>query len=663
MCGICGSVRPGGVLDETAIEKMNGAMVHRGPDDEGVWIDHPRGVMLGHRRLSILDLSSLGRQPMVSASGRFVMVFNGEIYNHLELRLRLDDSGCAPVWGGHSDTETLLACFSTWGVLRTLQAATGMFALALWDRDEKSLTLARDRLGEKPLYYGWQGDVFMFASELKALRAHPRFRGTIDRGALSLLLRHNCIPAPYSIYEGVRKLEAGHYLTLTGPVLRGQGALDPLPYWSLAQVASLGLADPFVGSASEAVDSLDAMLSASVASQMVSDVPLGAFLSGGVDSSAVVSLMQANSSRRVKTFTIGSSTPGYDETAHARAVAAYLGTDHTELQVSAEDALSVIPQLPSIYCEPFGDSSQVPTILVSRLAREHVTVALSGDGGDELFGGYNRYLGALKTWSQLRRVPTPLRRLAAKALISQSPRNWDRLFAAMGVVIPRRLRISTPGDKAHKLAEVLRAEDERAYYRHLTSHWADPSALVIAGHEPQTHVTTGSSWLLGQPRELQMMAMDSLTYLPDDLLVKVDRAAMANSLETRVPLLDHRVVEFAWRLPLDLKIRGGVGKWALREVLYRYVPKSLIERPKMGFGIPIDEWLRGPLREWVDSLINVNRLRHEGFFHPEPINALWQEHLSGTRNRQHQLWTILMFQAWLDRQETYCSNSPRPAAF
>ncbi len=651
MCGLVGfyqfssrSAYPG------VITGMTNAIRHRGPDDAGYWMDDSDGLVLGHRRLAILDLSPAGHQPMRSSCERYVIAFNGEIYNHLDLRNRLGAEGHAPHWRGHSDTETLLACFAAWGIERTLKATVGMFAIALWDREHKQLTLARDRMGEKPLYYGWQNDVLLFGSELKALKAHPSFEGQVDRNALTLLLRHNCIPAPYSIYQGIAKLMPGHYLTISLRDANAPRDMKSTAYWSLNETVEQGLAHPFSGTPKEAIDLLQAQLSSSISAQMLADVPLGAFLSGGIDSSTIVALMQTQSRQRVRTFTIGFDEGGYDEAVHAKAVAQHLDTDHTELYVRPADALAVIPLLPSMYCEPFSDSSQIPTFLVSQLARQHVTVALSGDAGDELFGGYNRYLGARKFWGQMQRLPGFTRQAAAGVLRAVSPATWDRLFGLAMPLLPKSLHLATPGDKAQKLANVLALTDSHAFFHQLTSHWKDPASIVIDGSEPPTLLTTPSAWPQTDCFEHAMMAMDAQTYMTDDILVKVDRAAMACGLETRVPMLDHHIVELAWRMPLSLKIRNGQGKWLLRQVLHRHVPKELIERPKQGFGIPLDSWLRGPLHEWAEELLDEARLRREGYFRPEPVRQMWAEHCSGRRNWQHHLWNVLMFQAWLEKQ-------------
>jgi len=617
--------------------------------------------------LSILDLSSAGHQPMISASGRYVVVFNGEIYNHLELRRQLTSAvpfreGRKGPWRGHSDTETLLAAVEAWGLEGSLQTVTGMFAFALWDREARELHLARDRLGEKPLYYGWHKGGFFFGSELKALKAYPGFSGEIARNALALFLRHNYIPAPYAVYRGLYKLPPASVLTLRRkaanrcPWPEEQPPLQAFDsegvrlwrYWSLRERAELGQADISQLSEAEMVDALDELLRDAVRRQMIADVPLGAFLSGGIDSSTVVALMQAQHARPVKTFSIGFRETGYDEAVYARAVAKHLGTEHTELYISPEQALAVIPNLSSIYDEPFADSSQIPTFLVSQLARRDVSIGLSGDGGDELFGGYNRYFWAAKTWRRIGRLPRPLRGAMANGIGGLSPTAWNRLWKRLEVVLPRQWRYANPGDKLHKFAEVLTANEAEEIYRNLVSHWKSPAEIVRGAAEPAT-VLTGFHQRLDMPDfEHRMMYLDLMSYMPDDLLVKVDRAAMAVSLETRVPFLDHRVVEFAWRLPLSVKIRNGQGKWLLRQVLYRYLPKELIERPKMGFGIPLDIWLRGPLRDWAEELIGEARLQRDGFFEPAPIREKWAEHLAGRRNWSYHLWDVLMFQAWLE---------------
>lgn len=645
MCGIAGWLGLESATD--VIVRVGDTLVHRGPDDGGSWIDADAGVALLHRRLSIVDLSPAGHQPMASAGGRYVIAFNGEIYNHLELRRDLEASGAGSAWRGHSDTETLLAALGAWGVEEALRRCVGMFAFALWDREARTLTLARDRMGEKPLYYGWQGRTFLFGSELKALRAHPVFRGEVDRNILTLYLRHNYVPAPYSIYRDVFKLPPGAYATLTATDSPGVPPRLTF-YWRALDAAARPVRDDMDDAT--ALSELDAGLRRAIGGQMVADVPLGAFLSGGIDSSTVVALMQAQSSRPVKTFTIGFHEKGYNEAEHAHAVAAHLGCEHTELYVTPEQAMAVIPRLPELYDEPFADSSQIPTFLVAQLARQHVTVSLSGDGGDELFGGYNRYFWAARIWRGLGSTPYALRAGVAGAMTGLSPATWNRLFDVAGFMLPARFRYANSGDKLHKLAEMLAARSPEEVYLYLVSQWKQPADLVPGATEPPTVLTDRQRWAPLERFESRMMYLDQMSYMPDDILVKVDRAAMGVSLETRVPMLDHRLVEFAWQLPMRMKIRDGQGKWLLRQVLYRYVPKALIERPKMGFGVPIDAWLRGPLREWAEALLSTERLVQEGYFNPEPIREKWQEHLSGRRNWAYYIWTILMFQTWLERQ-------------
>lgn len=642
MCGFAGVFGRPPSADN--LRQMGLAIAHRGPDDSGVWVDPEASLGLVHRRLSIIDLSPAGHQPMASVCDRYIIAFNGEIYNHSELRQALGHKN----WRGHSDTETLLAAIATWGLEAALKQCVGMFAFALWDRKTKCLTLARDRVGEKPLYYGWQGDVFLFGSELKALKAHPAFRTEIDRDALTLFLRHNAIPAPYSIYQGIHKLPPGTFLQLHAE----QKNAHPVAYWSARTVAEAGQRNLFRGSDSEAVAELERLLGQAVNGQMVADVPLGAFLSGGIDSTTVVALMQAQSTRPVKTFTIGFNEAGYNEAEHAHAVARHLGTEHTELYVTPQDAMDVIPNLSAIYDEPFADSSQIPTFLVSRLARQHVTVSLSGDGGDELFGGYNRYFWARNLWRRLGWMPRPLRAAFAGVLTTVPPASWNTAFQKLERWLPARLRYANPGDKLHKAAEILAVRSPEEIYLGLVSHWKHPAQLVPGSHEPLTLLTDCSRQADLPDFEHRMMYLDTVTYLPDDILTKVDRAAMAVSLETRVPMLDHRLVEFAWTLPLDMKIRDSQGKWLLRQVLYRHVPQSLMERPKMGFGVPIDQWLRGPLKPWAAALIEPARLKREGIFDPDPIQRKWLEHQAGARNWSYYLWDVLMFQAWMENNAT-----------
>ncbi|MGZ5092905.1 MAG: asparagine synthase (glutamine-hydrolyzing) [Burkholderiales bacterium] len=646
MCGLCGFLQIDRVIEPssmtTVVERMADTLFHRGPDDSGTWIDKDAGIALGHRRLSIIDLSPEGHQPMTSHSGRYVMAYNGEIYNFRELRKELERDGVQ--WRGHSDTEVMLAAFEAWGVEGALQRFNGMFAFALWDRNEKALHLARDRLGEKPLYYGWAGKTFLFASELKALKAHPAWRAEIDRNALAAYLRHNYVPAPYSIYTGIAKLPPGHRIKL---MAHDTGPVRTEPYWSLREAAEAGVANPLDVDDETAVEELDRLLRDAIARRMVADVPVGVFLSGGIDSSTVVALMQAQSSRPVRSFSIGFAEEAYNEARHAKAVAQHLGTDHTELYVTPQQAMSVIPKLPLIYDEPFADSSQIPTFLVSELARKHVAVTLSGDGGDELFCGYVRYFWGRRIWNRIGRLPYGLRTLTAAALRSLSPSSWNVLFAGMNRLMSSTAVGELTGDRVHKLANVLAVSSPDALYHGLVSHWPQPQSMVHGSREPLTALTDRTQWARLSDFTQRMMFLDAVTYLPDDILVKVDRASMAVSLEARVPMLDHRVVEFAWRVPLSRKNRNDQGKWLLRQVLYRYVPPALIDRPKMGFGVPIDSWLRGPLRGWAEDLLCEHRLRDQGYFDPAPIRQKWAEHTSGGCNWQYWLWDILMFQAWL----------------
>ena len=644
MCGITGFVDLNHTDSESICNQMVQTLHHRGPDHSAVWSNKNLGVTLGHARLSILDLSPAGHQPMTSSCGHYVIVFNGEIYNHLQLRKELASSGYRESWKGHSDTETLLAAFSIWGVKKTLQLTVGMFGLALLDLKEKKLFLARDRMGEKPVYYGWQNGSFLFGSELKALKAHPNFQNIISRDSLSLLMRHNTIPSPHSIYEGIFKLTPGSILSLD---LKSKEQKEET-FWTMKEVVQSAIDDPFKGSEQEALSTLESILCKSISGQMISDVPLGAFLSGGIDSSTIVALMQSLSSEKIKTFSIGFNEKEYDEAEQAKEVAEYLGTEHTELYVTSTEALEVIPKIPTMFDEPFSDSSQIPTYLVANLAKKSVDVSLSGDGGDELFGGYNRHVWVKSIWEKTGHLPLIARRLILYAITSLSPSSWNKFFQTCSPLLPSRFRTSQPGDKMHKLANVIAADNPEAMYRNLVSHWNEPDSIVLGSKEPETLLSESSELPNLSEIEQRMMFLDSVTYLPDDILTKVDRSAMAVSLETRVPMLDHRVVEFAWRLPLDMKINNGEGKQILRKLLYKHVPKQLVERPKMGFGVPINSWLRGPLSDWAENLLDPARLREEGFFNAKEVGAKWREHKSGKRDWQHHLWDVLMFQAWLE---------------
>lgn len=624
MCGIAGVV---GRAEQNALERMAAALRHRGPDDRGTWTNPDASVGLVHTRLSILDLSAAGHQPMISDDREHVLVFNGEIYNHLDLRSELERQSREP-WRGHSDTETLLRAFLCWGVLETVKKCRGMFAFAFWDERKRTLTLGRDRFGEKPLYYGRQGNRFFFASDLAALRAHPEFRREIDREALGAYLFAGYIPSPLSVYTGIQKLPPGTLLTVPGT---GSGPAEPEPYWSLVETAIQGRANPFRGSEEEAVARLDELISASMRGQKLSDVPLGAFLSGGIDSSLITAHLQRQSSQPVLTFTIGFQEESHDEASQARAVAKILGTAHHELYLTPDQAQAMIPELPGIYGEPFADPSQLPTLLLSQFARKSVTVSLSGDGGDELFCGYTRY----RHMAKLVGLPPGLRSGLASLLTVLSPEGWDTVLAATG----RKFL----GDKIHKAAQILRAPDRDAMYVEFLSRSTfglPPAARQFL--DPLHDIGTR----LPDPHS-RLMAFDAVTYLPDDVLCKVDRAAMAVSLETRIPLLDHEVAAFAWTLPVSMNLKNGAGKWLLRKSLMKFLPEALVERPKRGFAVPIGEWLRGPLRPWAEDLLDERTLGAVGLFDLASIQAKWREHVAGTRNWHYQLWTILMLQGWL----------------
>ena len=632
MCGIAGILSASERTD-AIMRKMTDAISHRGPDADGLW--HGQGISLGHRRLSILDLSQAGAQPMTSRSGRYVIVYNGEIYNHLALREHLTGP-----WQGHSDTETILALIEQVGFESALTQLVGMFAIALWDVKESRLHLARDRMGEKPLYYGWAGQDIVFASELKAITAHPRAQKVLSQEAIFHYMRYSYVPAPLSIYEGIFKLKPGQHICFDQESLRYHSLPEPHTYWSYQQAVSSGRAALFEGSDDEAKSLFHDALSQAVKGQMISDVPLGCFLSGGIDSSLIASVMQAQSSKKVKSFSIGFKEAGFNEAAHAKDVAAHLGLDHHEAYVSEQDALSVIPKLPHIYCEPFADASQIPTYLVSQLAKTHITVALSGDGGDELMGGYNRYSWALKLAKIQTYTPSALS-LMAGHMIEAMPAPW--LHHLTGFV-PQLNKVTDRGLKAHKFAHMLKAKDFQSLYQQLVSQWAQPQNALSSADVFADRSADLSSLSLG-PVDY-MMAQDSLTYLPDDILVKVDRAAMANSLEGRIPFLDHRLIELSWHMPLSMKIREGKGKWLLRSLLYDYVPKQLVDRPKAGFAVPLAKWLRGDLREWAECLLDEQALKSTGFFDAKKLRAVWQAHLSGQHDYQYQLWGPLMLLAW-----------------
>lgn len=651
MCGIagflCSGQAPNTERAQAVVAAMAGTLVHRGPDGAGAWVDAGSRhlVAFGHQRLAVVGLSAAGHQPMTSADGRWTLNFNGEVYNHHELRRRLEQAGTC--FRGGSDTEVLLEAIAHWGIERALAEVNGMFAFAVWDAREQRCFLARDRVGEKPLYYGQLGRTLLFGSELKALRAHPDFTGGLDRDGLVQYLRFGHVPAPRSIYRDVRKLPPG---TMAVATVDG-GINDPVPYWSAATAARAGNVHPF-RQTHEADEVIDGLLRDSVALRMVADVPVGAFLSGGIDSSLVVALMQAQSSRPVRTFTIGFHEGAYDEAAHARAVAQHLGTEHTELFVTPDEAMEIVPRLPTVYDEPFADSSQIPTMLVSQLARRHVTVSLSGDGGDELFGGYTRYLVHARAARGLRAAPRFLRPFVASALRSVPPARWDRLAGVVPQLRNRRI-----GDRVHKAATLFDGGGPQQVYRGLVSLWADPAVLVNGQvTEPADAITGGSAWLEELDDIARLQLADLLTYLPDDILTKVDRASMSCSLEARVPMLDHRLVEQAWRVPRAMRLDRGGGKAILRRLLARHVPRELFERPKTGFGVPVGEWMRGPLRDWAEDLLSPQQLPSDGLLQGDLVRRAWDEHQTGQRNWQYQLWAVLMLQAWLAEEQ------PSPAA-
>ena len=642
MCGFAGFLGVQGVLPPTDAERrvrrMADAVTPRGPDDGQTWVDADAGIALGFRRLAIRDLTPAGRQPMLSADGRYAIVFNGEVYNADDLRPELAGRGVR--FRGHSDTEVILEACAAWGAPRAAEHFIGMFAIALWDREQRRLTLMRDRVGIKPLYYGRFGDVVLFGSQPRSLAKHPAWRAELDRDSLAAYLRYGYVPAPRSIFRNLRQLPPGHMV-----VIDHEGRVSECRYWNLQDIAAAGVADPLELTDTEAADRLDGLLRDAVRRRMLADVPLGAFLSGGIDSSLVVALMQAESERPVKTYSIGFHEARYNEAVHAGRVAAHLGTEHHELYVEPGHALEVIPDIPEWYDEPFADSSQIPTFLVSELTRQHVTVALSGDGGDELFAGYNRYARARELLGWVHGLPSGLRRGLAGGLRAV-PTQW---YAGLGWALTAGRRGRLLGDRAGRMARLLDPATELELYRDLVAQWPNPGALVPGSTEPVSPIWRPETHAALPDVTDRMQLVDMLTYLPDDILTKVDRASMAVSLEVRVPILDHRVVEFAWRLPQRFKVRDGETKWLLRQLLYRYVPRQLIERPKMGFGVPVDEWLRGPLRDWAEDLLSERALAEDGLLNPAPIRALWVEHLTGGVDWQYRLWVILMFQAWRRR--------------
>lgn len=638
MCGFVGyysSLK----FPEELIKKMGNAIIHRGPDAAGYWGDPGNGIQVCHRRLSVIDISEAGAQPMVSFGGRYVIAFNGEIYNYLKIKKEIENENFGYEWRGHSDTEVILRGFEVWGVEETLKKMIGMFAMALWDKVAKKLYLCRDRLGEKPLYYGWQGNSFFFGSELKSFLPHPHFNKVISAKAVSSFFKYNYVPNGLCIYSGIEKLKPGCFVEIHFE----SKEIKLQSYWNLKNIVTAEK-QPGNKSITEWTSDLEILLKDAVGQQMLSDVPLGAFLSGGIDSSVIVALMQTQSSQKVKTFSIGFGEEKFNEAIYARSVAKHLGTDHTELYVSSRDALHVVPDLPKIYDEPFADSSQIPTYLLAKLARQKVTVSLSGDGGDELFCGYDRYLQAGNTWNRLQYLPFNFRNGFGKLILKKSSSKWDAWFNRYKSIIPSKFHLSHFGDKIHKGANLLGTPNEFSFYDGFLTHW-QPDFIMSKNIKAEMYNFNGIDDLSLIEK---MMFLDTVTYLPNDILVKVDRAAMANSLETRVPFLDHRVVEFAWTVPMNLKMRDGKSKWLLRQVLNKYVPRQMIERPKMGFGVPLDSWLRGPLKEWSEHLLSDESLKKHGLLNNENVHSIWNAHIRGGRNWHYRLWDVLMFQSWYD---------------
>lgn len=657
MCGLAGFIHPknNGPEWRDTLKKMGSVLTHRGPDDEGIWFDPELGVGLAHRRLAVIDTSEKGHQPMLSASGRFVIVYNGEVYNFGDLRRELEtvrsEAAKNLVFRGNSDTEVLVEAIDEWGVAETVPRLIGMFAFAVWDRKERVIHLVRDRFGIKPLYYGWCGKALVFGSELKSIRAYTGFSNPVDRSSLALLMRHGYLPYPYSIYENIYKLPPATLLTIGGKDPSQKA--EPVAYWSVRGIAQRGWENNFAGSSEEAVERLDSLLGDAVQDRMIADVPLGAFLSGGIDSSTVVSLMQARSNRRIKTFTIGFPETEFNEAEHAKDVANHLGTDHTELYVTPKMALDVIPKLPALYDEPFGDSSQIPTFLLSQLARGSVTVCLSGDGGDELFAGYPRYLRTQKFKNVFSRFPYPIRKIGSKLLTAVSAENWARMGSRIQSILPLKKKPRYAGQKLYVLGEIFPFPDSEALYLDVVSHWRDPTSVVFQSSEPPTVMNRVDPWIRNLDLVQRLMFLDCVSYMPDDILTKLDRASMGVSLEARVPLLDHRVAEFAWSLPFDMKVRNGEAKWILKRVLYKYVPQALVDRPKKGFAVPVGSWIQGPLKDWAEDLLAEKRLQQEGFFNSKAIRKKWISHRDGECNWSFNLWTVLMFQAWLESQKDH----------
>ncbi|MGC5327273.1 asparagine synthase (glutamine-hydrolyzing) [Brevibacillus sp. SYSU BS000544] len=651
MCGFAGIVNYNKTFSNSSLtavlKQMTDAINYRGPDGEGYWVDESLGIGLGHRRLSIIDLSSNGHQPIVSQNGRYVMIYNGEVYNHQQLARELDSLGYQRK--GHSDTEIILACFEAWGIDQSIQRFVGMFAIALFDRKEATFTLIRDRMGEKPLYYGFVGENFIFASEIKAFQVFPGFKGTIDRDAIASYIRYNYVPSPQTIYQHIKKLPPGTYLQVS---IIDQTVPEPTVYWSIHSILEKRQAGLETIDEGEAILQLEALMQQSIRQQMIADVPIGAFFSGGVDSTSIVAMMQSLHSKPIKTFTIGFTDEDYNEAIFAKRIVEHLRTDHTELYINHQELMDVIPHIAHISDEPFSATSIIPTFLVSRLARQSVTVSLSGDGGDELFGGYNRHLWGNRIWEKVNRIPKGVRHATAAGMKMVPQELWNVVYNKLSPILPLSWNVTLPGEKVTKLAAILTEDSLNSIYVNLVSNWKDGNGIVQGASKPlQSAIINDQDWVRVTNPSEKMMVMDLISYLPDHILVKVDRASMNVSLESRAPFLDHRIVEFAWSLPIEMKIREGIGKWILRQILYKYVPEKLINRPKTGFSVPIGRWLRGPLREWAEDLLDEGKLQRDGFFDPKPIRTKWAEHIQGKRDWHNDLWAVLMFQAWFERHQ------------
>ena len=638
MCGVTGFWDSQDYNQAEIVKHMADKITSRGPDDFGVWVAKDKGLAFAHRRLSIVDLSPAGHQPMVSSCGRFVLIYNGEIYNHLDIRELLFKEEGISEWVGRSDTETLLMAISKWGLHNTLIKLNGMYAFALWDDHTKELYLARDRVGEKPMYYGAIDNTFLFGSQLKALTAHPSWNGNIDRNALSLFMKYGYVPAPHSIYENILKLPPAHYVVISD---NASQIGTPICYWDVNDALQDSITAEHLGSESIA-DNLEQLLLDSVKRRMVADVPIGAFLSGGIDSTMIVALMQSAANEPIKTFSIGFNEENYDEAKYAKQIAEHLGTDHTELYIGPQDLLAMVPRLSAIYDEPFADPSQIPTFIVSELAKNHVTVSLSGDGGDELFFGYTRYIQAQSWWGKLRLVPWPIRHLIASIIMAMA-----NIFTRVLSLLPSKLIPKHIGDRIPKFARVIDSRNWITFYDRIISQGNHPDPLVLEATSPDFFIERYKHGLARLSNLKKMMYLDLMMYLPDAILTKLDRASMAVSLEARVPFLDHRFIEFVWNIPFGYKYKKGKGKWILRKVLNRHVPMELIDRPKMGFGVPVEDWLRGPLRDWAENLLEDRKIRDQGYFDAVLVRKMWDEHKSGKRRWHAQIWRILVFQMWL----------------